>query len=109
MANELDNNVVPLTDVPTDPQKEHTGSASLEMLSWINRSIKAYKQQPPKGLVNAIMQETGLSYEEAEKQVTFEDITSYILKELDVAYSEYLEQPDIPNARLLREILERQE
>ncbi len=47
-----------------------------------------------------------LTYEEAEKQIDFDDLTQFLLKKLDAGYSEYMDHPDIPSPQLMKEILD---
>lgn len=58
------------------------GRAGFEIIHWVNRSLQSYKEHPPKILVDAIVQSTGVTYEAAEKQVPFDSIVDYILKQL---------------------------
>jgi len=103
MAHELENNV----SAPSDSETKPSGSTGYEIISWLNRSIKKYKEHPPKELIEEYMQtHPGLTYKEAEKNVDFNDLTQYLLKKLDAGYSEYMDHTDIPSPKLMKEILD---
>ena len=87
------------------------GLAGYEIVHWLNKSLKTCKEHPPKILVDAVVQSTGATYGEAEKQVFFDDIVDYILKQLEAGYSEYsdhLEKTRTPDGAVLRQILNQQ-
>ena len=107
MPSELENNTSSPLSAPTDSETKTTGSAGVEILSWLNRSIKKYKEHPPKELVEEFMKShPALTDEEAEKQIDFDDLTQFLLKKLDAGYSEYMDHPDIPSPQLMKEILD---
>ena len=108
MPSELENTTSSPVSAPTDSETRTTGSAGVEILSWLNRSIKKYKENPPKELVEEFMKaHPELTSEEAAKKIDFDDLTQYLLKKLDAGYSEYMDHPDIPSPQLLKEILDK--
>lgn len=103
MVSELENTV----SAPSDSETNSTGSAGYEIISWLNRSIKKYKEHPPKELVEEYMQKhPELTYEEAEKKLDFGDLQQFLLQKLDSGYSEYVNHPDMPSGKLMKEILD---
>lgn len=101
----------PPISTPANTDDPPVGLAGYEIVHWLNKSLKTYKEHPPKILVDAVVQSTGATYEEAEKQVSFDDIVDYILKQLEAGYSEYsdhLEKTRTPDGAVLRQILNQQ-
>lgn len=112
MANELDHASATLISNPANSDDPPVGLAGFEVVHWLNKSLKTYKDHPPKILVDAVVQSTSITYEEAEKQVFFDDIVDYILKQLESGYSEYadyLGKTRIPDGAVLRQILNQQQ
>lgn len=112
MANELEQASATPISTPANTDNPPVGLAGFEIVHWINKSLKTYKEHPPKILVDAVVQSTGITYEEAEKQVSFNDIVDYILKQLESGYSEYanyLDNTRIPDGAVLRQILNQQQ
>lgn len=111
MANELEQASATPISMPASTDDPPVGLAGFEIVHWLNKSLKTYKEHPPKILVDAIVQSTGVTYEEAEKQVPFDVIVDYILKQLEAEYSEYadyLDKTRIPDGAVLRQILNQQ-
>lgn len=107
MANEFESNSSSPVSAPTDSETKSTGSTGYGIISWLNRSIKKYKEHPPKELVEEYIQaHPELTYEEAEKKLDFDDLQQYLLKKLDAGYSEYMDHPDIPSPQLMKIILD---
>ncbi|MBE5956694.1 MAG: hypothetical protein E7253_09600 [Lachnospiraceae bacterium] len=103
MVSELENTV----SAPSESEPKSKGSAGYEIISWLNRSIKKYKEHPPKELVEEYLEKhPELTYEEAEKKLDFEDLQQFLLKKLDAGYSEYVDHPDMPSGKLMKEILD---
>ena len=112
MANELEQASATPISMPVNSDDPPVGLAGFEIVHWLNKSLKTYKEHPPKILVDAVVQSTGMIYEEAEKQVPFDDIVDYILKQLEFGYSEYadyLDKTRIPDGAVLRQILNQQQ
>ena len=68
MANEFENNSSSPVSAPTDSETQSTGSTGYEIISWLNRSIKKYKEHPPKELVE--------EYIQAHPELTYDDYQS---------------------------------
>lgn len=112
MANELDHASATPSSMPANSDDPPVGLAGFEIVHWLNKSLKTHKEHPPKILVDAVAQSTGATYEDAEKQVSFDDIVDYILKQLEAGYSEYsdhLEKTRTPDGAVLRQILNQQQ
>ena len=112
MANELDHASATPISMLVNSDDPPVGLAGFEIVHWLNKSLKTYKEYPPKILVDAVVQSTGMTYEEAEKQVPFDYIVDYILKQLEFGYSEYadyLDKTRIPDGAVLRQILNQQQ
>ena len=68
MANELDHASATPISMLVNSDDPPVGLAGFEIVHWLNKSLKTYKEHPPKILVDAVVQSTGATYEEAENR-----------------------------------------
>ena len=61
MANELDHASATPVSLPVNSDDPPVGLAGFEIVHWLNKSLKTYKEHPPKILVDAVVQSIGLS------------------------------------------------
>lgn len=55
MANELDHASATLISNPANSDDPPVGLAGFEVVHWLNKSLKTYKEHPPKILVDAVV------------------------------------------------------